>query len=226
MNSSVLDQMTRIAAPELNFLLLEKPHVVADGGLDLGLFCREHAYCTALLGGLLGMPCQVVRGDILIVVPGRDRLSSIEDASDHAWCATTQVPVLDLSLSFQYFWMDPRTAGPICGLGMNGDFDVRILPSDTKQDAEVGSAPVVGYIPRRAIQRTPRALIAKPLSVLRNNTSADISAAVALHAYLLVSGDAEPIAGTMKQKPALDLLLERHSHPLDRLRALVAKLGL
>jgi hypothetical protein len=225
MYDSILDQLTQIAAPELNYLLLDEPGE-RDGGLDLGWYCREHAFCTAFLGGLLGMPCQVVRGDVLIVVPGRDRLSSIGDASDHAWCATTRVPVLDLSLSFQYFWMDPRTAGAVCGLGMNGDFDIRILPADTGHDAEVGTSPVVGYIPRRAVQRTPRALIAKPLSVLRNKTSADLSAAVALHVYFILSGTAQPLAGTMEQRSALELLLKRYSNPFDGLRALVVKLGL
>ena len=57
------------AAPEFNWLLTEPPFQTLDG-LDFGWFCREHAFCTAVVSALLGVSCDVVRGDFLVRAAG------------------------------------------------------------------------------------------------------------------------------------------------------------
>src|SRR5580700_10468577 len=97
-----IERLQKIAAPELNFLLTEAPRML-DGEYDFGWFCREHAFCTVVVGALTGISFKIVRGDFLIRTPSGFRIGSLGAASDHAWCKTDSIPVIDFSLHFRQF---------------------------------------------------------------------------------------------------------------------------
>ena len=216
----IIAQLRDIAAPELNFLLTEAPHKT-DRGLDCGWFCREHCFRTAVLGNLLGLICQIVRGDILVCVPGSQRLTSIGASYDHAWCSTDHVPVLDLSLHFREHWVQPQLAAPICGLGGNGPFDIRLLPGHTSATDDIGGSPVVGYIPRNTVHATPSDLVANPQLLIPTREAGTISATVAIHIFQLFSGNTHTLAGSMSQLSALRQLQTQYPDAQAQLLALL-----
>jgi hypothetical protein len=214
-----IKQLQQLAAPELNFLLTEPPSLV-DGEYDFGWFCREHAFCTVVIGALTGIKFKIVRGDFLIRTAAGFRLSSLGAASDHAWCQTDSTPITDFSLHFRQFPPGPQIADPIIQLGCNGVFDVRILPATTDPFSDFGNETFIGYIPRDVFHKSAREWIDAPLPFLRYDESAAISMRVALHIFSFVSGKSQPLAGTMTQLAALKHLRQTYQdarHDLQKL---------
>ena len=205
-----LQQLRDQAAREFNWLLTEPPFQAA-GGLDFGWFCREHAFCTTVVGALLGVPCEVVRGDFLVRAGGGVRLSSIGTTDDHAWCRTNDSPVLDLSLHFQQFGPGPQLVEPIVQLGRNGVFDIRILPESTTAMDTFGGDAVIGYIPRSVFHWSALELIASPQVLLPTAEASEISARVALHTFRVILRERQSLAGVLPQFDALAQL--RHTFP-------------
>jgi hypothetical protein len=197
-----LQQLRDQAAREFNWLLTEAPFQ-ADGGWDFGWYCREHAFCTAVLGALLGVSCEVVRGDFLVSAGGGVRFSSIGNTDDHAWCRTIDSPVLDLSLHFKQFGPWPQLAEPIVRLGRNGAFDIHILPESTTASTKLGSDGFIGYIPRSVFHWSALELVSSPLVLLPTVEAAEISARVALHTFSVISRKRPSLAGVLPQQEAL-----------------------
>ena len=203
--NSPIERLQKTAAPELNFLLTEPPRL-GDGEYDFGWYCREHAFCTAVLGALLGISCQIVCGDFLIRTIDGFRLGSVGAAHDHSWCRTDTTPVLDLSLHFRQFGPGPQIAEPIIRLGRNGIFDVRILPVTTEPFMEFGNDAFIGYIPRKILHETAVDWVHSPLPFLRTGESAAISTRIALHVFRVLSGERDSLVGRMTQFDALAYL--------------------
>ncbi len=61
--------LTRAVKRQLNHLYTELSRIVDGGGLDFGLFCREHAYHTWLLCRLNGLPAELVLGHYFVFTP-------------------------------------------------------------------------------------------------------------------------------------------------------------
>ncbi len=196
---AAVEKLQKIAAPELNFLLTEAPRLQDE---DWGWYCREHAVGTVIIAALLGVTCQVVRGDFIVRLPGF-RLSSIGAAYDHAWCCCAEAQILDLSLHFRAFGPWPQLAEPIVRLGRNGIFDVRILSPDTKAGDGFGDQVLIGYIPREVFREAAIDWIASPLPFLRNAESSAITMRVALHVFRVVTGQSTSLVGKMSQMHAL-----------------------
>jgi hypothetical protein len=169
-----INKLQELAAPELNFLLTEPPGLL-DGEYDFGWFCREHAFCTVVIGGLTGIDFKIVRGDFLIRTPAGLRLCSIGTTSDHAWCRADSTPIVDFSLHFHQFPPGPQIAEPIIRLGRNGVFDVRILPADTEPFSDFDDAAFIGYIARDVFHKSAKEWVDAPLPFLRFDESAEIS---------------------------------------------------
>ena len=215
-----LQQLQDQAAREFNWLLTDPPFQVA-GGLDFGWFCCEHAFCTAVVGALLGVSCEVVRGDFLVRTGGGVTLSSIGTNADHAWCRTADSPVLDLSLHFQQFGPWPQLVEPIVRLGRNGVFDVRLLPESTTASATFGSDAVVGYIPRSVFHWSALELVASPQVLLRTAEASEISARVALHTFRVISRERPSLADVLPQHEALGQLRRTFPDALTELHQLL-----
>lgn len=208
----ILERLQREAAPELNFLLTEPPFRT-NGDLDFGWYCREHAYCTVIVAALLGLACEIVRGDFIVRVAQSMRLSSIGTDSDHAWCTSAVTPVLDLSLHFKQFGPGPQLAEPIVRLGSNGIFDVRTLPEDTLPTATFDTDSVIGYIPRQIFAWNAIELIRSPSLLLPTHEAAEISARVALHTFRVMCGSVHTLTG-QQQGDALAHLRNIHPEPV------------
>jgi hypothetical protein len=207
-------------APELNYLLTEPPKLEADGEYDLGWYCREHAFCIAVVGALLGFDFKIVRGDFLIRTASGFRLGSIGASHDHAWCQADAIPVIDFSLHFRLFPPGPQIAEPIIRLGRNGSFDVRILPQATKPFVDFGEDAVIGYIARQVFHKSARDWLSSPLPFLVHTEAVLISKRIALHLFHLVTGKSGALAGTMPQREALAYLRRKHNDAHDELYGL------
>jgi hypothetical protein len=217
---STIERLQKVAAPELNFLLTERPRLI-DGEYDLGWYCREHAFCTVIISALLGMVCHIVRGDFLIRTKHGFRLGSIGAAHDHAWCQTDDTPVLDLSLHFRRFGSGPQIAEPIVQLGRNGVFDVRVLPATTEPFSDFGDDAIIGYIPRTVFQETASQWLDSPLPFLRSAESSAIAIRIALHVFDVVTGTSRSLAGTMTQLDGLSYLRQKFPDAVANLRELL-----
>jgi hypothetical protein len=219
--SNVIAQLQECAAPEFNFLLTERPSRMANGFIDFGWYCREHAFCTLVVSALLGVACQAVRGDFIINTFDGFKLSSIGTDLDHAWCRSSTAPILDLSLNFKHFGQGPQLVKPIIQLGRNGIFDVRLLPDTTAVTTDFGQESVIGYIPRTVFHWTAFDLISNPLMLIATEEAAAISARVALHAFHVLRGTQHSFIGLKSQSESLVYLRRTFPDALLQLRQLL-----
>ena len=196
---------------------------MANGFINFGWYCREHAFCTLTVSALLGFTCQVVRGDFIIRTFDGFKLSSIGTDLDHAWCHSSTAPVLDLSLNFQHFGQGPQLIQPIIQLGRNGIFDVRLLPATTAVTADFGQESVIGYIPRTVFHWTAFDLVSNPLMLIDTNEAAAISARVALHTFHVLRGTQGSLVGLMSQSESLVYLGRVFPDALSQLRQLLTQ---
>ncbi len=194
---------------------------MADGGLDFGWYCREHAFSTQVLAALLGLDCTIVRGDFIVSVHGDKRLSSLGSDSGHYWCSCTSTPVIDLSLHFRAFGDGPQLAEPIVKEGRNGTFDVRLLPADTPPTAPFDTS-IIGYIPRQQFTWSALEVIREPDRLLPTREAGEISARVALHTYAVMHRAAISFVGILEQDEALARLRANYPDSLSRLEELLS----
>jgi len=206
---NALTAIRHSVAPELNFLLTEPPFERPDG-LDFGWYCREHAFCTAVIAALRGLDYQVVLGDFLVDVPGMSRLTSLTTDVYHAWCSLDGTDVLDFSLHFRWLWDRPQLAEPIWRFGRNGIFEILSLPQSANPSEGLGVCPSVGYIQRQVIEASALDLLVDPQVLLVSSEAADISCRVALHAFNVLCGKDRALRRTMSQAEGLARLSERH----------------
>lgn len=221
-----IDAICSIAAPELNFLLTVPPFIfdgdLDDGGLDYGWYCREHAFCAYMLGTFLKIDPHIIGGDVVVDAPGEQRLATHGTSPGHFWCSTRLTPILDLSLALRYHRMDPQLAGPVRGAGINGEFDIGVVPLDFDPDAIIDNPdrrPMVGYLPRRSFCCSTRDLICMPTILFDHDQAHDISLCISIHLINLVQGAADSFLSgeTHSEEMALSELVQKYGQHSQRL---------
>jgi len=218
-----VEQLRDQAAKEFNWLLSAPPHWAADG-FDYGWYCREHAYCTVVVGALLGLQCEVVRGDILVFhAPTQSRLSTLGAGAEHVYCRTMELPVLDLSLKLQPLLPGVDLDKPIVRLGRHGSWRVRILPGKIQITADLGPGSVIGYIPRSIIHGSAREFVESPTKLVATEEAGEIASWVALHTAGVLAGQRRSLVGVVHQKAALDQLASAFPDARNELLKALAK---
>ncbi len=203
-----IENIARSITPELNHLLSTRPFYV-NGGVDFGWFCREHAFCTVVILGLRQIPCEIVRGGIVITFQGKG-LSTEATGDEHYWCQSVDIPVLDLSIQLDEFFPGSGFRPPIVGLRPNGSFNVQLLSGPASAEAFDADREIV-YIGRNKMAVSALDLLSSPTGFLRTKESFDMSCRIALHAHYLLLGRREAFQTRYSQKGALREL--RNSFP-------------
>lgn len=211
--------VTRIA-DQLNVLLTEPPHETPTGP-DLGLFCREHAFCTCVIAAIQGVPLQLASGDITVANEFGCGFTSVGEPDGHTWCMAGSGGIVDLSLNLKFYPHLAQLPSPISAFGINGRYEV--CQVDTASMQEVGSARrgVIAYTVTRLHEISPLDLLDDPLALLPNRQSAEISMAVALHVARVVSGSTSPLSRSLPQNIALRSILGRDDQPKRHLKRLL-----
>lgn len=107
--------------PELNGIYTEPPSALQGGG-DMGLFCREHAFHCLALCGMLGLRATIERGDFTAILDEGTGVTSFGDRSDHVWCQIEDVCPVDLSADFDFYGTGLPSLDLVYGSGRRGPY--------------------------------------------------------------------------------------------------------
>lgn len=228
--------LTRAVKHELNCLFTEPPQWL-EGGVDFGLFCREHAYVVYLLCRANGLPADIVLGHYFAVTPGGECNYTHDSGADHAWCAVGATVPVDLSMTFRCaVWLPgwarvPDLVGPVLGPGTYGAYRVTYTRDEAEYRSLFASWSLghVAYLEVGRVEAAPlnladdpfRFLLAPASGVprLTDELGADLYAKIVLHVDEIAHGHARRLAGTMPQARALQAVAAGYPEALPWLRS-------
>jgi hypothetical protein len=118
--------LSRNVREEMNLLYTE-PVQETPRGCDFGLFCREHAYTTYLLGRMNGLPVELALGHYFVRAPSGSVNVTLDTGADHAWCSVGSVAPVDLSMTFRYAADFQEIDRPIVGEGTYDPYTVTLV---------------------------------------------------------------------------------------------------
>lgn len=226
----ISSRLRKRIAPELNHLYTVPPFYGADGGIDCGWYCREHAVHTYIIAKLLGYDADIRRGDYLINADGMPVILSIGSRGDHAWCRVGEMLPVDLSMNFMYHGDVPKLQMPICKTGKNGGHFIHY----TKNEAEAFSAPKgsLVFVEREIISIPVEELINDPYLFIydpvledahswHNVFGPEIYAAITLHCFRVATGQAKTTRNRISPLVSPRWIYESYSNPRQELHSLI-----
>lgn len=217
--------------PELNFLYTERPFE-ADGGLDFGWFCREHAYHGFFLAKALGFDADIRRGHVRIHdAEGEEVVTTFGETADHAWLRIGDQCPTDLSLTLRHIHADMPAIRLIAGQGNRDEYQISY---STTGDSETPQGPAgmgrIHYcetqllsIPERDLFNDPFLLFPKPeKDGLTDVFGQDIFHQITMHLLKLAKGEINSLFGYVSDpQRAFKLISERNKAARAALESLI-----
>jgi hypothetical protein len=192
--------------PELNTIYHRRPFVTGKI-LDLGWFCREHAFHLYIVSRLLGHQAQICVGDFWLSLPDkRVRLSSADAEGDHAWCSIDGVSPVDISATLKYASKDTPDISLVYGCSTEDESPCRIEcvvdPLSQTAFSQTEHNRLV-YQQKAAFEFDPASLLEEPYQFLHVPAVAklsfpsvygsDVFYRMSYHCYRIAIGEARPL---------------------------------
>jgi hypothetical protein len=217
-------------APELNHLYTTSPFPLADGSLDGGWYCREHAFHVFILARLFGVDSDIRRGDFIVSVSGFPQIHSLDITDDHMWCRVGSMLPVDLSLTLRYFDGLPQLQMPITKAGTNGSYRVDYTTKEV--DPERCRDKSIVLIEREVVAVSPMELLRDPYRLLHPPNPADsmnwdarygpeIYARITLHCLRVATGHAKTTRNRLSAADAPKWITDTYPNALDELTRLL-----
>ena len=220
---------------ELNGIYTEPPSVLNGGG-DMGLFCREHAFHCLVLCRLLGLKATIKRGDFTAILDERKGVTTYGDSSDHAWCRVEDVCPVDLSANFDLYGTGLPSLELVFGIGQRGPYlisythdfglyqshmnDKTILPSLSYLERETVSTPLDDLL------INPHLFLTKPPSGgLEELFGPGCLNSITLHLYDLARGKTKRLTTYKDLKSTIRTIVSRCENATARVQKLIAGEG-
>jgi hypothetical protein len=193
--------------PELNVIYHRRPFVTKKG-LDLGWYCREHAFHLYLVSRLLGHQTKICVGDFWLSLPEkRVRISSSGTEGDHAWCSINGVSPVDISVTLKYASKNTPDIPLVYGCSPANGSTCRI---ESLTDLSVGTSAfkqtennLLTYHEKKTLAFDPISLLEEPYQFLHPPSVAqlsfpgvygsDVFYRISYHCYRIATGEALPL---------------------------------
>ena len=229
----LIETLVTKVKPELNHIYTEMPFLV-HGGRDMGWFCREHALHLYGLAVLMHKQANIITGDYILRLPGRDFFRSVGDESDHAWCRIDDCIPVDVSITVKHVYPDVPDISLVYGdhSDMCEPFEVKYYinePDDAFLELGQYDKPLVAYNEKNRHRYSVSDLLADPFQFLHkpppgSRTFLEIHGpevffAITYHCYRLATEDIKPfcryrnpsdtVKGIMKFNPNAKNLIQK-----------------
>jgi hypothetical protein len=204
MNNKLRNLLINCIKPELNSIFVTKPFSIG-GGKDFGWYCREHALILLILGRLLKIESEIIKGDVIIKYRNT-KISTVGDPYGHFWCNFGGITPVDISMCLRYSGI------PEIALIYNNDFEVtkpyniiyhKLNENSINPDANSINDAEIYYIEKNIenmfvsdlINNPYRFLLLPPngFPKLTDIYGDDIFCAIAFHCYKLYLGTTKPL---------------------------------
>ena len=215
---------------EMNTLYTEPMFLCPDGGLDFGLFCREHAYHTHLLIRLAGISSAIKIGHFFIRTSDGITNCSLGSGADHAWCASRKIFPIDLSMTFHLAPDYPELAMPLIDQGQNGPYTVRYFTDgetflkNTKQNT---GPSCIYYYEQNTFSVSEEKLLRDPFCFLlppavpgcswADIYGKDIFAKITFHLHKIALGHIKPLYNHYNSKQIVKFIRSKYSATIPKL---------
>ena len=214
----------------MNKLYTEQMFVCPDGGLDFGLFCREHAYHTYLLMRLAGISSTIKIGHFFIKTSDGITNCSLGSGADHAWCSTRNLFPVDLSMTFHLAPDYPELPMPLIGQGQNGPYTVRYFTDGETFQANIRQSPdpsCIYYYEQRTFSVSEEKLLKDSFCFLlppgipggswADIYGKDIFAKITVHLHKVALGHIKPLYKQNTSKQMVTFIRSKYSAAIPKL---------
>ncbi len=222
-----------IAKRELN-LLYTTPPATRNGAWDEGWYDREHAYHTYFLLRLLGEEAAIEIGQFAVCAPNASIATYGSDATQ-AWCATSTVAPIDLSMDFRYRATAPQLSGPIAGCeAPNGDYSIFYCRDAASFESWLdapSTGPSIGFLATDAPVPDFATLLDHPETFFHSGNDGEllrlygpeIFCRITMHVYKVAQGHVPPLAGKLDARAAFQHIRGNYQSSRLKIHRMLAK---
>lgn len=236
MNSRISNILNSNVKNEINKLYTEPMFIAPDGGLDFGLFCREHAYHTYFLIRFAGISTTIKIGHFFIKTPEGITNCSLGSGADHAWCATQTVFPIDLSMTFHLAPDFPNIPKPLIGQKQNGEYLVRYFTDEKdflQKIDEDSDTCCIYYYEERTFSASDSKLLMEPFCFLLPPSvpggswadiyGKDIFAKITFHLYKISLGHIKPLYNKYNSEKLVRYIRSKYKAVMPKLIEILEK---
>lgn len=209
-------------------------------GLDLGWYCREHAYHVALLAVLLGFKCRFIRGAVAVCDPLP--IAGTIDAQgkvigEHFWCEIDEVSPVDLSVTLRFI-TQTNDVPIVFGTGdaHSNPYEVKFADSSKSFTdlIDANDSRKIIYLPIQEIEIDPIELLIDPFMFLIRPEKHEIGwveiygeevfAMLTEHCLKLALGRCKPVSGYLDSSNGIKRIVNWNAGARNRLISVLQKL--
>jgi hypothetical protein len=217
--------------PELNKIYTEPPRR-HPGGLDMGFFCREHAYHCYFLCKMLGYDAAIKRGDLTFSFDASFAWTSWGDGADHAWCQASGTLPIDLSVNFACYH-NSFNVELVYGLSHRDAYTLSYNTDATEYEQHVNNPPVhphIAYLERETVAIPPGDLLDDPHRFLIKPPGANgwaavygnhIFSSITLHLFYLATGKTQRLTTYKDSQSTARTIAGRYPNAIKDVKGII-----
>lgn len=228
--------------PQLNHIYTEKPYI-AQGGGDLGWFCREHALHLYGLAILLSKKAYICNGDYILYhpktisfSPNIDTFGSLGCVADHSWCCIDDNVPVDVSITVKHVYPEIHDVALICKEHSDLCTPFRLHYSDNQPDdvfleLSKTNEPFIGFNEKQRLQFDIKELLNNPFQFLHRPPPGyptfpqihgdDVFYAITWYCYRLLTEDINPC---FRPNDAVERIMKNNPNARQEIEVRVANL--
>lgn len=180
---------------------------MVSSGLDMGWFCREHAFHLYLVALSAGLDAEICLGHFFVRSATGETAQSVGETDDHAWCAIGEDVPVDISIKFTHLQgMEevPIVFGQQRGVEKPWKIDYTSRKSDEEFLNSVKfKKGIIAYNEAKRITISPIELLQDPFVFLHQPSKGspdfkdmhgeNVFWQITYHCYRLLNDDAKPL---------------------------------